>query len=356
MVISHKVGMGPLFLPVINRWMLSLGLVSTQCCSSVRTAIGGFHFTKIKVLSHLRLLTLFLILLTGESINAQWKNPTWIEYIRTYKDIAMEQQDRYKIPASITLAQGILESAAGTGRLARIANNHFGIKCHNWKGPYVRHDDDLRQECFRKYKSAVESYEDHSIFLTTRAHYAPLFRLNIRDYKGWAFGLSRAGYATDKSYPNKLITIIENYELYEYDVPGRIKSESGRLHVNQKGFPQQSFNVDPHQVFRANNMLYVVARAGDDLRMIARELGFNPKKLASYNEIGLDFPLSKGDIIYLQKKKKKAPAPYFRHIVEDGDSMHSIAQQYGMRLASLYKLNKLPNDYMPEAGNVLRLR
>ncbi len=356
MVINHKVGTGPFHFPLINRWMLSVRLVSTLCCSSERAAVSGYHFTKIKVLSHLRLSILFLVLMSGGSINAQWKNPTWIEYIRTHKDIAMEQQAKYKIPASIKLAQGILESGAGTGRLARIANNHFGIKCHNWKGPYVRHDDDLKQECFRKYTSVKESYEDHSIFLTTRAHYAPLFRLNIRDYKGWAFGLSRAGYATDKSYPNKLITIIENYELYEYDVTGLLIGESGRLQVNQKGFPQQSFNVPPHQVYRANNMLYVVARNGDDLRMIARELGFNPKKLASFNEIGLDFPLAKGDIIYLQKKKKKAPTPYFRHIVVDGDSMHSIAQQYGMRLASLYKLNKLPNDYMPEAGNVLRLR
>ncbi|MBN4070237.1 glucosaminidase domain-containing protein [Olleya sp. AH-315-F22] len=139
------------------------------------------------------------------------------QYISVYKDIAMDEMRTYNIPASITLAQGILESGSGKGTLATKANNHFGIKCHGWKGKKVYHDDDERQECFRKYKSAETSFRDHSEFLANRKRYANLFKLRISDYKSWAKGLRKAGYATDKRYPQKLISIIERYELYQYD-------------------------------------------------------------------------------------------------------------------------------------------
>jgi flagellum-specific peptidoglycan hydrolase FlgJ len=138
-------------------------------------------------------------------------------YIETYKAIAMQEMRQSKIPASITLAQGILESGSGKGRLAVKANNHFGIKCHGWKGKKIYHDDDKRQECFRKYKQASSSYEDHSEFLTKRGRYSKLFKLKENDYKGWAKGLRTAGYATDRKYPQKLISLIERYELYKYD-------------------------------------------------------------------------------------------------------------------------------------------
>ncbi len=138
-------------------------------------------------------------------------------YIETYKAIAMEEMRKSKIPASITLAQGILESGSGKGRLAVKANNHFGIKCHGWKGKKIYHDDDKRQECFRKYKQASSSYEDHSEFLTKRGRYSKLFKLKENDYKAWAKGLRSAGYATDRKYPQKLISLIERYELYKYD-------------------------------------------------------------------------------------------------------------------------------------------
>ncbi|WP_426429401.1 glucosaminidase domain-containing protein [Winogradskyella sp. HB-48] len=146
------------------------------------------------------------------------KPPTsTVNYIETYADIAKEEMSRYKIPASITLAQGILESASGKGRLAVEANNHFGIKCHGWTGAKIYHDDDSSQECFRKYREAKSSYEDHSKFLTERGRYADLFKLKPDDYKGWARGLKKAGYATDRKYPDKLIGLIERYKLYEYD-------------------------------------------------------------------------------------------------------------------------------------------
>lgn len=311
----------------------------------------------LQIIVHFRSLLLICFLLNlfaTSSLRAQYRNPTWIDYISRHKEMAMEQQEKYRIPASITLAQGILESAAGASRLAVQANNHFGIKCHDWKGPSIRHTDDAPNECFRKYRHVGESYEDHSVFLTTRPWYKPLFSLNIRDYRGWAYGLKKAGYATDPNYPGKLITIIENYELYEFDLGERMKRKPSNPQV--KDYPSSGIKINPHQVFVSNDKLYIVARMGDDMTSIARELGFNPKKLASFNEIAVDYPLDKGDIIYLQKKGKKAVNPYFRHIVGEGDSMHSIAQRYNMQIKYLYKLNKLPMDYMPEPGNILRLR
>jgi flagellum-specific peptidoglycan hydrolase FlgJ len=138
-------------------------------------------------------------------------------YIADFAEISKVEMQKYKIPASITLAQGILESGAGKGRLAREANNHFGIKCHDWTGDRIYHDDDRSGECFRKYRNPEESYEDHSKFLTQRRRYAPLFELRQDDYKGWARGLKKAGYATDRNYPKKLIGLIERYELHKYD-------------------------------------------------------------------------------------------------------------------------------------------
>jgi flagellum-specific peptidoglycan hydrolase FlgJ len=142
---------------------------------------------------------------------------TALEYIDYYKTISINEMRLYGIPASITLAQGILESGSGKARLARLANNHFGIKCHDWTGPRVYHDDDKAQECFRKYKDPSESFRDHSEFLANRKRYAALFELKKDDYKGWAKGLRKAGYATDPKYPKKLISLIERYELYKYD-------------------------------------------------------------------------------------------------------------------------------------------
>lgn len=138
-------------------------------------------------------------------------------YILQYADIAMEEMRKYKIPASITLAQGILESGSGKGRLAVEANNHFGIKCHGWTGEKIYHDDDASQECFRKYTHADQSFEDHSTFLTSRGRYADLFKLDTDDYEAWAKGLRAAGYATDRKYPEKLISLIERFQLHKYD-------------------------------------------------------------------------------------------------------------------------------------------
>ena len=268
-------------------------------------------------------------------------------YIHKYKDLAIEQQHKYKIPASITLAQGLLESGAGMSDLAKRPNNHFGIKCHDWKGKRVYHNDDLRGECFRKYDAVKDSYEDHSKFIALRPRYASLFQLNIRDYRGWAKGLQKCGYATDKKYANKLIKVIEEYELYEYDSAKRKKA------------PTKDNTSTPtirYTIYRSNGLLYVHARRGDSLEEIARNTGISVRKLSKFNEIPKDFPLQANDIVYLEKKKKRANKPHFDYVVRIGDSMHSISQQFGIQMKSLYKLNKKDKDYIPEEGDVLKLR
>ena len=275
---------------------------------------------------------------------SQHKNSNYEKYIKKYSLIAVQHQKLYRIPASITLAQGILESGAGNSELARKSNNHFGIKCHDWKGASVRHDDDLRGECFRKYKNPEQSYEDHARFLTERPRYASLFKLKVTDYKGWAKGLQRCGYATDRAYANRLIKLIEDYDLYRYDVAKITKKTKRKI-----------TQVAKYTIYRTHDLLYVYSNGRDNLNDIAASLGFRTKDLEKYNEIPEDFPLQKGDIIYLEKKKKKADKPYYEHIVQVGESMHSISQKYGIQIKSLYKLNKKDKDYTPEEGDVLKL-
>ena len=294
-----------------------------------------------------RYITFILIFLAGlsVSVSAQKRNQAYEDYIKKYRGIAVEEMKKYRIPASITLAQGLLESGAGRSTLARKSNNHFGIKCgSSWDGRTVRHDDDRRNECFRAYRHARESYEDHSKFLALRPRYASLFRLDIRDYKGWAKGLQKCGYATDRKYANKLIKVIEEYKLYEYDSSKKKKRE-------KKDEP-----IVQHTIYRANGLLYVHAKPGDTLEKIAKSVGKSARKLSKYNEIPKDFPLQPGDIVYLEKKKKKADKPHYEHIVQIGESMHSISQIYGIQVKSLYKINKKADDYIPEEGDVLRLR
>lgn len=206
------------------------------------------------------------------------------EYIDTYAALAQEEMRLYKIPASITLAQGILESGAGRGELTRRANNHFGIKCHEWKGEMVYHDDDRSQECFRKYNDPKFSYRDHSLFLAERRRYSGLFDLDIDDYKGWAKGLRAAGYATDRQYPNKLIGLIERYQLYNYDIevlggtPHRsnapVARTSGSRHVVQKGDTLYSiakrYNTTVELIQRQNNLNSTNISIGQELSVPPR--------------------------------------------------------------------------------------
>ena len=299
----------------------------------------------------LRILSLLLVLsVIGTALGAsQRKVPAYEKYIKQYSSLAIQHQKKYRIPASITLAQGLLESGAGRSELARKSNNHFGIKCHSdWRGGRVYHDDDLRGECFRKYKRVEDSYEDHSKFLK-RSRYDRLFQLKITDYKGWARGLQKCGYATDRAYANKLIKVIENYELYRYD--------TGKVHkLTRQEKKKLKYPTVKYTIYRTYGLLYVYAKENDSFDQIAQNLDFPVKDLKKFNEVPEDFPLQKGDIVYIEKKKKKADKPNYDHVVQVGESMHSIAQKYGIQIKSLYKMNKKDKDYVPEEGDVLKLR
>ena len=295
-----------------------------------------------------RLVFLTAIIFFAVGVQAQRRNARYVEYINKYSDLAVEQMKLHKIPASITLAQGLLESGAGNSQLARKSNNHFGIKCGgSWRGLSVRHDDDARNECFRAYKHPRESYEDPSDFLKRGARYAFLFKLDITDYKGWARGLKKAGYATDPSYANRLITIIEDYDLYKYDSKGV---------YSERKLRKNPWLLSPHPVYIANDIAYIVARSGDTFKDLGKEFDISWKKLVKYNDLQRDYTLVAGDIIYLKSKKKKASKPHTVYIVKDGDSMHAISQKYGIRLKNLYKMNRKDGEYIPEVGDRLRLR
>lgn len=290
-------------------------------------------------------LKLFLILIIScLTLQAQTRNKQYEAYIKKYRELAVEEMKKYYIPASITLAQGLLESGAGQSALARKSNNHFGIKCgSDWYGKTVSHDDDARGECFRAYKHPKDSYEDHSKFLAGRPRYASLFNLNITDYKGWARGLKKAGYATNPRYADQLIGIIELYELYKYD-------DKNYLKWIKK-------NPNPHQTYIANGLLYIVVRAGDSWKSISQEFDISQKKLRKYNDLYKGYALQVGDILYLEKKNKKADKEHIVHVLRAGESMYSISQKYGIRLKNLYKLNKMDeDDPAPKVGTILRLR
>lgn len=286
------------------------------------------------------------------STSAQAKRyKTYNDYISTYKGTAISHMKKYKIPASITLAQGLLESGAGKSALTQSSNNHFGIKCHNdWKGEKVYKADDNPNDCFRKYKKAEDSFDDHSRFLAERQRYKSLFSLDITDYRGWAKGLQKAGYATDKAYANKLIKLIEDYELYQYDKQGKSKD---KIKEEEKRYITQNYK---HTPYKTHNLVYVVAQHNDTYEAIATEFGFKPKDLYKYNEVPEGFPLKAGDLVYFEKKKSKADKPYYDHVVQVGESMHSISQRYGIKVKNLYKMNKKDFEYVPVEGDVLKLR
>ena len=291
-----------------------------------------------------RLILTFVCLLGIFSLQAQTRNKQYEEYIKKYRDIAVEEMKKYHIPASITLAQGLLESGAGQSTLARKSNNHFGIKCgSDWRGKTVRHDDDERNECFRAYKHPKQSYEDHSKFLVSRPRYASLFKLKITDYKGWARGLKKAGYATNPRYAEQLIGIIELYDLDRYDKKGGLK--------------WMKENPNPHQPYIANGLVYIVVRSGDTWKSISKEFDISRKKLRKYNDLFKGYELQVGDILYLEKKNRRADKEHIVHVLRAGESMYSISQKYGIRLKRLYKLNKMSEDEStPEVGTILRLR
>lgn len=302
----------------------------------------------MKFVRRIRLVAILLLMSTVSAWSQARLNANYQNYILQYKDMAIQEMLRYNIPASITLAQAIFESGAGQSELARKGNNHFGIKCHDWTGRTVYHDDDEQNECFRAYDNAIQSFEDHSKFLASSQRYSSLFKLSRTDYKGWARGLKAAGYATNPTYAERLIELIELYQLYQYD-----KATS---YATTPSGSRPTGNL--HPIYTYNKNYYLYARRGDTFKSIGYEVGISYKKIARHNERSKNDVLQEGEVVFLKKKQKKADKMFRRtpHVVKPGESMYTISQMYGIRLKSLYKLNRLPADYQPRVGDQLRIR
>ena len=278
-------------------------------------------------------------------------------YITNYKQLAIDEMNRYSIPASITLAQGILESGGGQSKLAKDAFNHFGIKCHkNWKGDKVYHDDDDENECFRKYDSASDSYLDHSLFLKNKPRYSELFSLKITDYKGWAKGLKKAGYATDPNYANNLIRVIEKYYLYEYDKLNKKKKIKDKKSDSKN---ESKETILKYLIEKYNDVPYIITKYGDSYKSIADDFGIWLSELIKFNDIEnlkkTSINLKKGERVYIKPKRRSNSNPSF-HVVSNNETMRGISQLYAVKLSSLYKKNPLFLDRDIREGDIVYLK
>ena len=312
------------------------------------------------------------LLLTAQFSFAADKNSTE-DYIEQWKITAIEQMNAYQIPASITLAQGILESGNGNSDLAREANNHFGIKCHKtWDGETYYMDDDAPNECFRKYVNAAQSYEDHSQFLTGRSRYSNLFELSLTDYEGWAKGLKKAGYATNPKYAYLLIDIIEKYDLDKYDkMPYLPAQQKGSLTVEvdepvsmpdtpkeiaQENIDELEIATTSHKV-RINKYRnrYVVVKKGDTYYRIAQEFDLGLWQLYQYNDLGKRDVLKEGEIIYLDPKRNRAKKGNNVYICQKPMTLREVAQLEGIKLKKLLKYNLSNNadEKLPKGTKVI---
>lgn len=288
-----------------------------------------------------------LLLVALISTFAKGEKISTAEYIKAYKSTAIKEMKAYKIPASITLAQGVLESGSGNSDLASKANNHFGIKCHrDWDGRKVYHDDDEKNECFRAYDDPKESFRDHSLFLKNRSRYAFLFEKDITDYKGWAKGLKKAGYATNPKYPQLLIKIIEEHKLYQYDSDD-FDDEEEILEIDLSAALIRT---------SSNRVKYITIKEGDTFENLAYETENNPEDLLDYNELNYDAQIKVGDILYIQPKKRKSARDFKVHVAKKGETMYSISQKYAVKLKYLYKRNNLKIGHKPKAGDRIKLR
>ena len=286
------------------------------------------------------------------------------KYIDRFREIAVREMMVYRIPASITLAQGIYESNAGTSRLATEANNHFGIKCHKeWTGQTFIQDDETKNECFRRYENPEESFRDHSFFLTQRDRYKNLFLLEITDYKGWAKGLKEDGYATNPKYPEKLISTIEIYGLSNYDIAdySQFFSDSTSIGIDssRKGLHVKKYEVfaegpGGRTVYINNGLQFITLKKNDNLKKIAAAFGVSDRKILKWNDMKKGSSLAAGQIVYLENKKQKGAASH--HVVESQETMYTISQRYGIQLKYLYKRNGMKPGQVPRTGQKLLLR
>jgi len=288
------------------------------------------------------------------------------EYIETYKNIAIAEMRASGIPASIKMAQAILESGFGNSELAVFANNHFGIKCHGWPGLTYTYTDDEPDECFRKYGDPIDSFYDHTAFLTSRPWYAFLFDLNPMDYKSWAHGLSQAGYATNPRYPELLINLIERHSLYRLDqkaadpvfvvsvpAPRNNERQPAKASIGREDFAPV-ITSRQRQIGTFNRINYVVAREGDTPQSLEQELDIRAWQIRRYNDLADDYDIETGQRIYLQPKRRKGPVEY--HIVRAGETMASISQVYGVRTENLYRRNDMTYGMEPRPGQRILLQ
>ena len=310
-----------------------------------------------------RILTLvaMLVLLAG---TAAAQKQTRAAYIARYADIAVREMKATGIPASITLAQGCLESGDGNSTLATQANNHFGIKCHGWKGKTVQHTDDAPDECFRSYDSAEASFRDHSDFLRYRDRYATLFNLEPTDYKGWAYGLQKAGYATAQTYAASLIRIIEDYELYRYDQLDESAREAlpptpseAEFSIKLKQLPGHVYQIPLNRELRTTNgVTYIVALEGDTYAQLAREYNLFKRELLRFNDLKREAPIHAGERVYINAKKNESAPHLDKHVVEAGETLRDLSQRYAVKLKKLYRYNAMDPGTEPEPGTILNLR
>ena len=297
------------------------------------------------------------------------------KYISQYAELAVKEMYRSGVPASITLAQGLLESGNGKSTLAVKGNNHFGIKCHKgWTGKSMRHDDDKKNECFRVYDSPEESFRDHSDFLRYRDRYSFLFDFRITDYKSWAHGLKKAGYATDPSYPQKLIRIIEEYDLHKYDrKSSRKHSEESSDEVIQQELPKSPSQIEQdvpleenmreqfsfsfsRPVYTRNRVPFVYAEEGDTYEILASLYGLFPREILKFNDVKDPSDLKPGDVVYLRTKKNRSAKGLDKHVMEEGETLAEISQRYAVKLSRIYKLNGFDQSYVPSEGEIIKLR
>ena len=272
------------------------------------------------------------------------------QYVELYADLAMKEMVRTGIPASIKLAQACLESNNGNSRLALDGKNHFGIKCHDWTGRKIHHDDDERNECFRKYRHVNQSFMDHSDFLTTRQRYAELFSLRPDDYKSWARGLKAAGYATSPIYAELLIKIIEDNELNLYDQ----MVLKGRSMPGPDGVPLEP--GESRQVLSNNRVEYIVVEPGDTPESLRELMDMYPREIYRYNNIIKEELIEPGMVIYLQPKRYRAEKGNEVHVVKEGETMWDISQLYGVKLNRLYRRNNMSQDSAVQTGDQVWLR
>ena len=323
-----------------------------------------------------KLFVITLLMLVGAVSLGAAERQTREEYVEKYKAIAIAHMERYGIPASITMAQGILESDSGNSRLSLSSNNHFGIKCKkSWTGERVYHDDDAKGECFRAYPSVEASYQDHADFLDQSPRYDSLFAYPSDDYRSWARGLKAAGYATAPDYAERLVKIIESMKLYLLDKENgnKIYTASKTAAANTEAWWESNVatsdeqinpnafrvTVNAHKgysVYRTNHTYYIVAKEGDSFESLGKIFDISAKMLRKFNDVAKNSTLAKGDVVYIERKKTQWLGNTMQHKVVRDETLYSLSQSYGIRYKSLAKLNHLSAGEDVRKGDIIRLK